>query len=159
MPVQRRAVFANLGSVNVWSGAYDETWESKTYKPGIILSDDVPAGQSLEASGAPGLVMILKDVPSLRSDVQSGDEFEVHVVKKTDSGWEKIGGFWGLVDEVTGPANEISITTLPPLERFTKVTRPRWSESDYLARYPGDNFFRELETVQREGVKVNLYGN
>ena len=157
MATERRAIFANFGTVNVWSGTHDVTWETRTYKPGILLSDEIASGQSLQATAAPGLSLSITDVPALRSDVQSGDEFEIHVCRKTRAGWEKIGGFWGLVDEVTGPVNDITIRTLPPLERFTKVTRPRWSREDYLSRYPDDDFFANLESVQTEGRKVNLW--
>ncbi len=157
MAIERRAVFANLGTVNVWSGTVDLVWETKTYKPGIILSDEVAAGQSLRASAAPGLSLSIGDVPTLKTDVQSGDEFEIHVCRWTDSGWEKIGGFWGLIDEVTGPANDIEIRTLPPLERFTKVERPRWSREDYRSRYPNDGFFDNLEDLRTEGARMNIW--
>ena len=157
MAVERREVFANLGTVNVWSGSADIVWEGKTYKPGILLGDEIPSGASLAASAAPGISVFIKNVPTLRSDVQSGDEFEIHVCRKTSSGWEKLGGFWGLIDEVTGPANDISIRTLPPLERFTKVERPRWSEEDYRSRYPSDGFFDNLENLAAEGARMNIW--
>ena len=156
MAVERRAVFANLGTVNVWSGTVDETWESKTYKPGILIGDEAPSGAALSGASSPGLGVYIKNVPTLRSDVQSGDEFEFHICRKTKTGWEKIGGFWGLVNEVTGPSNDIEITTLPFLERATKVTRPRWSKEDYRSRYPSDGFMDDLEELRTEGARMNI---
>ena len=135
----------------------DTVWETKTYKPGILLADEVAAGRSLQASSSPGVSIQLMDVTNFTTDVQSGDEFEIHVVKRVGSTWVKIGGFWGLIDEVEGPVEDITVTTLPPLERFTKVERPRWSKEDYRSRYPADGFFDDLDRVQNEGVRVELW--
>ena len=138
--MERRAVFVNIGTVNLWSGTVDVTWEGKTYKPGILVGDDAPEGAAISPGASPGMELYATAVPTLRTDVKSGDEFEVHICRYVSGAWVKIGGFWGLVETVTGPSGELSVTTLSPLERFTKVTRPRWSKEDYRSRYAEDGF-------------------
>ena len=152
--MERRAVFADIGSVKIWSGTYDETFSGGTYKPGILFSDDPIGGAELRPSASPGLDVYISGVPSLRSDVESGDIFELHVCRLKNAAWEKIGGYYGIVSEVGGPLEALRIDTLPPLEVATKVTRAVWSHEDYISRFPGDNFFENLERIRTEGRQV-----
>ena len=151
-----RALFADIGSVHIWSGAMPETWESKTYQPGILLGEEIPAGSSLTPGSSPGLDVYLSHVPNLRSDVKSGDDVDLHVVQRDGITWRKIGGYWAIVDEVLGSIENLRISTLPPFERFTKVTRPRWSNHDQLSRYPGDYIFKNLENLRVQGQTIEF---
>ena len=90
MPEEVRAVFADIGTVHIWSGGGDVMWNGETYNPGILLADDIPSGQSLQPAASPGVNVFIQNVPTLRSDVSSGDEFEIHVCKLSGSTWEKI---------------------------------------------------------------------
>ena len=151
-----RAIFADIGSVHIWSGHSDELWNSKTYKPGILLGDDLPAGSSLTPASSPGLDVYISEVPNLRNDIKSGDDVNLHVVQWRNNTWDKIGGYWAIVDEVSGSIENLTITTLPPFERFTKVTRPRWSNHDQLSRYPGDHIFKNLENLRVVGQTIEF---
>lgn len=155
--MERRAIFADVGAARIWSGAYDETYDGETYKPGILLSDDPVSGAELRPAASPGVDVYISGVPSLRTDAESGDEFELHVCRETPAGaWGKIGGYWGIISAVEGPLEALRIDTLPPLERATKITRPRWSHEDYSSRYPGDNFFRDLAEIQQNRIRINF---
>ena len=152
--MERRAIFADLGDLHIWSGTVDEVWEGNTYKPGILLSTDLASGASLGPSSAPGLDVYLSSVPDLRSSLASGDEVELHVCRELVGVWTKLGGYYGIVDTVNGPVEGVRIAILPVAERATRLLRPRWSRDDYLSRYPGDDFFGELADLEAKGRTV-----
>ena len=152
-----RAILVDIKDIHIWSGSTDFEWNSTTYKPGILLGEDVPSGERLPAGGSPGLEVYLNNVPNLRNDVKSGDDVDLHVVENREGVWTKIGGYWAIVNEVKGPIESLTIETLPPFERFTKVTRPKWSNEDYISRYPRDNFFKHLDSVRNDAIKVVFY--
>lgn len=155
----QRAVAAAIGAtVRIWSGGRDLLWEGDTYKPGILLSDDVAAGAALTPGSSPGLDVYLANVPGLLDDVRSGDDVDVHVLQRSSASaaWMKVGGIWAIVDEVEGPAHRPRITTLPPLERAAKTARRRWSREDWLSRYPDDDIFRNLERLRTEGQTIEF---
>lgn len=146
------------GICRLWSGAEDLQLGGETYKPGILLADDLSSGAINALGFGPAMDLALVHCPDFFDRVRAGDEVGVKFIQRVDLGaWAELpGGYVGIIMSVRLAAGRAQVEVGHILERFTRARRPRWNSTDHLTNYPGDTWFEDLPILREKGIRIKF---
>ena len=149
-----RVALLKSGECRYWSGGKNVEVDGETYVPGILVVPTISTSAAFSNSTYTielaehacndflNRTSIFNDITIWRADVV--DEEVVNQVIL----------FKGIMLRVKKQDGQYELEVGSRLQKILKRERRKWSHQYWLDKHPGDNWFEDLSTLEREGQKI-----